>query len=53
MILFRNERGKNQIKTLAQQMQARHLLPAYYEDATSFDHGYLVDFHSRTNKELR
>ena len=53
MVLFRNERDKNQIKTLAQQMQAPHLLLAY-EDATSMDHGYLViDFHSRTNKELR
>ena len=53
MILFRNERDKNQIKTLAHQMQAPHLLLAY-EDATSMDHGYLViDFHSRTNKELR
>ena len=53
MILFRNERDKNQIKTLAQQMQTPHLLLAY-EDATSMDHGYLVvDFHSRTNKELR
>ena len=53
MILFRNERDKNQIKTLAQQMQAPHLLLAY-ENATSMDHGYLVvDFHSRTNKELR
>ena len=50
MILFRNERDKNQIKTLAQQMQTPHLLLAY-EDATSMDHGYLVvDFHSRTNK---
>ena len=29
MILFRNERDKNQIKTLAQQMQAPHLLLAY------------------------
>ena len=53
MILVRNERDKNQIKTLAQQIQAPHLLLAY-EDATSMDHGYLViDFHSRTNKELR
>ena len=53
MILFRNERDKNQIETLAQQMLAPHLLPAY-EDATSMDHGYLViDFHSRTKKELR
>ena len=53
MVLFRNERDKNQIKTLAQQMQTPHLLLAY-EDATSMDHGYLVvDFHSRTNKELR
>ena len=53
MILFRNERDKNQIKTLAQPMQTPHLLLAY-EDATSTDHGYLViDFHSRTNKELR
>ena len=53
MILFRNERDKNRIKTLAQQMQTPHLLPAN-EDATSMDHGYLVvDFHSRTNKELR
>ena len=53
MILFRNERDKNQIKTLAQQMQTPHLLLAY-EDATCMDHGYLViDFHSRTNKELR
>ena len=53
IILFRNERDKNQIKTLAQQMQAPHLLLAC-EDATSMDHGYLVvDFHSRTNKELR
>ena len=33
MILFRNERGKNQIKKLAQRMQAPHLLLAY-EDAT-------------------
>ena len=33
MILFRNERDKNQIKILAQQMQAPHLLLAY-EDAT-------------------
>ena len=53
MILFRNERDKNQIKALAQQMQSPHLLLAY-EDATSMDHSYLVvDFHSRTNKELR
>ena len=53
MISNQNERDKNQIKTLAQQMQAPHLLPAYV-DATSLDHGYLViDFHSRTNKELR
>ena len=53
MILFRNERDKNQIKTLDQQMQTPHLLLAY-EDATLLDHGYLVvDFHSRTNKELR
>ena len=53
MILFRNERDKNQIKTLAQQAQTSYLLPAF-EDATSMDHGYLViDFHSRTNKELR
>ena len=29
MILFRNERDKNPIKTLAQQMQAPHFLPAY------------------------
>ena len=34
-------------------MQDPHLLPAY-EDSTSMDHGYLViDFYSRTNKELR
>jgi len=53
MILFRNERDKNQIKTLANQMQAPHLIAAY-QDATSKDHGYLViDFHSRTQKELR
>ena len=53
MILFRNERDNNQIKTLANQMQAPHLIPAY-NDATSLPHGYLViDFHSRTQKVLR
>ena len=34
-------------------MQAPHLLLAY-ENASSMDHAYLViDFQSRTNKELR
>lgn len=53
MILFQNVRDKNQIKTLANQMQAPHLIMAY-QDATSKDHGYLViDFHSRTQKEMK
>lgn len=53
MILFRNERDNNQIKTLANQMQSPHLIAAY-NDATSVPHGYLViDFHSRTQKGLR
>ena len=53
MVVFRNERDTNQIKTLANQMQAPHLIPAY-NDATSTEHGYLViDFHARTKREMR
>ena len=53
MILFQNERAENQIKTLANQIQAPHLIMAY-QDASSKDHGYLViDFNSRTQKEMR
>ena len=53
MILVKNERDKNQIKTLATQIKAPHLILAY-QDVASKDHGYLVvDFHSRTQEELR
>ena len=53
MVLFKNERDASQVKVLAHQMQAPHLMKAY-QDATSVDHGYLViDFHPRTSKPLK
>ena len=53
MILFRNERDALQVKTLAHQMQAPHLISAY-QDSTSVEHGYLViDFHPRTSKHMK
>lgn len=53
LILFQSPRDKMQIKVLAQQLQAPHLMSAF-NDATSKPHGYLlIDLKPDTPNHLR
>ena len=53
LVLFQSPRDKMQIKVLANQLQASHMIPAF-NDATSIPHGYLlVDLKPNTPDYLR
>ena len=53
LVLFQSPRDKMQIKVLANQLQAPHMIHVF-NDATSIPHGYLlVDFKPNTPDYLR